>query len=60
MLLKKDGTREQFSREKSLMESFCSAQKRPVSTSDIDEVVNRVEQKRSDQLVMLKLKVTCW
>lgn len=41
----KDGTREQFSREKIFNGIIRSAQKRPVSTDEIDEVVNRIEQK---------------
>ncbi len=45
VVVKKDGTREQFSREKIFNGIIRSAQKRPVSTSDIDEVVNHVEQK---------------
>lgn len=42
---KKDGTREQFSREKILNGIFQSAQKRPVSSDDIEQVVSRIEQK---------------
>ena len=45
VVVKKDGTREQFSREKIFNGIIRSAQKRPVSTDDIDEVVNRIEQK---------------
>ena len=44
-MVKKDGTREQFSREKIFNGIIRSAQKRPVSSADIDEVVNRIEQK---------------
>lgn len=36
---------EQFSREKIFNGIIRSAQKRPVSSADIDEVVNRIEQK---------------
>lgn len=45
VVVKKDGTREQFSREKIFNGIIRSAQKRPVSTGDIDEIVNRIEQK---------------
>ena len=40
VVVKKDGTREQFSRDK-----ICSAQKRPVSSDEIEALVNRIEQK---------------
>ena len=39
LVIKKDGTREQFSREKILNGIFQSAQKRPVSSDDIEQVV---------------------
>ncbi len=45
VVVKKDGTREQFSREKIFNGIIRSAQKRPVSSAEIDEVVNRIEQK---------------
>lgn len=45
VVVKKDGTREQFSREKIFNGIIRSAQKRPVSSSDIDEIVARIEQK---------------
>lgn len=45
VVVKKDGTREQFSREKMFNGIIRSAQKRPVSTEEIDELVNRIEQK---------------
>lgn len=45
VVVKKDGTREQFSREKIFNGIIRSAQKRPVSSGEIDEVVNRIEQK---------------
>ena len=49
LVIKKDGMREQFSREKILNGIFQSAQKRPVSSDDIEQVVSRIEQKvRSD------------
>lgn len=44
VVVKKDGTREQFSREKIFNGIIRSAQKRPVSTATIDQVVNRIEQ----------------
>ena len=49
LVIKKDGTREQFSREKVLNGIFQSAQKRPVSSDDIEQVVSRIEKSiRSD------------
>ena len=45
LVIKKDGTREQFSREKILNGIFQSAQKRPVSSDDIEQVVSHIEQK---------------
>lgn len=45
VVVKKDGNREQFSREKIFNGIIRSAQKRPVSTSAIDDIVNRIEQK---------------
>lgn len=45
VVVKKDGTREQFSREKIFNGIIRSAQKRPVTSADIEEVVNRIEQK---------------
>ncbi|MBY5033639.1 transcriptional regulator NrdR [Streptococcus gallolyticus] len=45
VVVKKDGTREQFSREKIFNGIIRSAQKRPVSSAEIDDVVNRIEQK---------------
>ncbi|MGT2866769.1 transcriptional regulator NrdR [Streptococcus fryi] len=44
LVIKKDGTREQFSREKILNGIIQSAQKRPVSSSDIERVVYSIEQ----------------
>lgn len=49
VVVKKDGTREQFSREKIFNGIIRSAQKRPVSSAKIDEVVNRIEQKIRSQ-----------
>ncbi|TCD46029.1 transcriptional repressor NrdR [Streptococcus sp. X16XC17] len=45
VVVKKDGTREQFSREKIFNGIIRSAQKRPVSSAEIDDVVNRIEQR---------------
>lgn len=45
VVVKKDGTREQFSRDKIFNGIIRSAQKRPVASSEIDGIVNRIEQK---------------
>lgn len=45
VVVKKDGTREQFSRDKIFNGIIRSAQKRPVSSDEIEEIVNRIEQK---------------
>lgn len=45
VVVKKDGTREQFSRDKIFNGIIRSAQKRPVASSEIDSIVNRIEQK---------------
>ena len=47
--VKKDGTREQFSRDKIFNGIIRSAQKRPVSSDEIEEIVNRIEQKVRSQ-----------
>lgn len=44
VVVKKDGTREPFSREKIFNGVVSSAQKRPIATSKIEEVVTKVEQ----------------
>ena len=44
LVIKKDGTREQFSRDKIFNGIMMSAQKRPVSSSDIEKVVDQIEQ----------------
>ena len=49
MVFKKDGTREQFSRDKIFNGIIRSAQKRPVSSDEIEEIVNRIEQKVRSQ-----------
>ena len=49
VVVKKDGTREQFSRDKIFNGIIRSAQKRPVSSGGIEEIVNRIEQKVRSQ-----------
>ena len=49
VVVKKDGTREQFSRDKIFNGIIRSAQKRPVSSDEIEEIVNRLEQKVRSQ-----------
>ena len=49
VVVKKDGTREQFSRDKIFNGIIRSAQKRPVSSYEIEEIVNRIEQKVRSQ-----------
>ena len=49
VVVKKDGTREQFSRDKIFNGIIRSAQKRPVSSGEIEEIVNRIEQKVRSQ-----------
>lgn len=45
LVVKKDGTRETFSREKIFKGIIRSAQKRPVSSEEISEIVGRVERR---------------
>ena len=49
VVVKKDGTREPFSRDKIFNGIIRSAQKRPVSSDEIEEIVNRIEQKVRSQ-----------
>ena len=49
VVVKKDGTREQFSRDKIFNGIIRSAQKRPVSSDEIEEIVNRIEHKVRSQ-----------
>ncbi|MCY7041050.1 transcriptional regulator NrdR [Streptococcus sanguinis] len=49
VVVKKDGTREQFSRDKIFNGIIRSAQKRPVSSDEIEGIVNRIEQKVRSQ-----------
>lgn len=49
LVVKKDGTREPFSRDKISHGIIMSAQKRPVSSADIEKLIARIEQQiRSD------------
>ena len=48
MVVKKDGRREKFDREKVLRGLLKACEKRPVSMSKLSELVNRVESKVSD------------
>lgn len=43
LVIKKDGTREQFSRDKIYSGILHSAQKRPVSSQDLERVVSQIE-----------------
>lgn len=49
VVVKKDGTREQFSRDKIFNGIIRSALKRPVSSDEIEEIVNQIEQKVRSQ-----------
>ena len=48
MVVKKDGRREKFDRQKVLAGLLKACEKRPVSMSQLSELVNRVESKVSD------------
>ena len=48
MVIKKDGRREKFERQKVLGGLLKACEKRPVSMSKLSELVNRVESKVSD------------
>jgi transcriptional repressor NrdR len=48
MVIKKDGRREKFDRQKVLSGLLKACEKRPVSMSKLSDLVNRVEQKVSD------------
>ena len=48
MVVKKDGRREKFDREKVLRGLLKACEKRPVSMTKLSELVNRVESKVSD------------
>lgn len=45
MVIKKDGNRQAFDREKIIRGMIKSCEKRPVSAADIDEAVNNIEKK---------------
>ena len=49
VVVKKDGTREQFSRDKIFNGIILSSQKRTVSSDEIEEIINRIEQKLRSQ-----------
>jgi len=62
VVVKKDGTREQFSRDKIFNGIIRSAQKRPVSSDEINMVVNRIEQKlrgRNENEIQKELEKEC-
>jgi transcriptional repressor NrdR len=48
MVIKKDGRREKFDRQKVLSGLLKACEKRPVSTPKLSDLVNHVEQKVSD------------
>ena len=50
MVVKKDGKREQFDRNKVLAGLFRAAEKRPVSTTQLEAIVNEVEKNVQDSL----------
>ena len=49
MVIKKDGTRQPFSREKIMNGLVSACSKRPVSSSDLIDLVNDVERKLQDK-----------
>jgi len=50
MVIKKDGKREQFERNKVLNGLLKAAEKRPVSTSQLEKIVDEVEKNVQDSL----------
>jgi len=50
MVIKKDGKREQFERNKVLSGLLKAAEKRPVSTSQLEKIVDEVEKNVQDSL----------
>lgn len=66
VVIKKDGTRQEFSREKLVRGLFHACRKRPVSTREIEKMADQIEGsligenevgvKRIGELVMEKLK----
>lgn len=51
LVIKRDGTREEFNREKVLRGIVRSAEKRPISREQMDELVMKVENQIRSQLV---------
>jgi transcriptional repressor NrdR len=49
-VIKRDGSREDFERRKILMGLLTACQKRPVSTEDLELIVQRVEEKINDTI----------
>jgi transcriptional repressor NrdR len=43
MLIKRDGTREEYSREKLISGLWVACAKRPISTADVDRMVGEIE-----------------
>lgn len=50
MVVKKDGTREQFDRHKVLNGLLKAAEKRPISTTQLEKIVDEVEKNVQDSL----------
>ena len=50
MVVKKDGKREGFDRNKVLAGLFRACEKRPISTSQLEEIVDEVEKNVQDSL----------
>ena len=50
MVVKKDGKREQFERNKVLSGLLKAAEKRPVSTNQLEKIVDEVEKNVQDSL----------
>ena len=49
MVIKKDGTREQFQREKLIAGLLKACEKRPIKAADIDQIAERAEQILNDR-----------
>lgn len=50
MVVKKDGTRQQFDRSKVLSGLLLAGQKRPISTTQLEKIVDEVEKNVQDSL----------
>ena len=50
MVVKKDGTRESFDRNKILSGLLRASEKRPISTGQLEEIVNEAERRVQDSL----------